>query len=117
MRSVWADITRDPVTGHTVAKDLYKALSFFAGLGYLLVLVPTVVLLTPANLVLPLEPGMALVTLAFGFQTLKEVSRYFQRKTADSAGQVLVEPGTVPPVVMPQVLNPNFPPTAAADAC
>jgi hypothetical protein len=78
--SIWRDITTDPKTGHTVAKDLYKAQSFYAGLFYLLVLVPGVVLVTPAHLVLPIEPGLALVTLAFGFQTLKEVSRYFNRK-------------------------------------
>ena len=108
--STWTDITTDPKTGHTVAKDLYKAQSFYAGLLYLLVLVPGVVVLTPAHLVLPIEPGLALVTLAYGLQTLKEVSNYFNRKTADGAGQPLTEPGTAPPVAMPQVLNPNFPP-------
>ncbi len=104
--STWKDITCDK-DGHVVAKDLYKAQSFYAGLFYLLVLVPAVVLLTPSSLVLPIEPGLALVTLAFSIQVIKEVSNYFNRKTADSYGQVLAEPGTDPVQPMPQTYNPN----------
>lgn len=103
----WRDITQDPRTHHVVAKDLYKAISFFAGLFYLLVLVPAVVMLTSNRLVLPLESGMALVTLAFGLQTLKEVASFFNRRTKDAKGYPLVEPGPPNQPLMPQVDSPS----------
>ena len=109
--SVWADITRDPKTGHTVAKDYFKALSFYGGLLYLLVLVPAVVLLTDPHLVLPIEPGVVMILLAFGLVGAKIVDNYLNRKTADDSGQPLAvpTPDAIPPEVMPQVANPNAP--------
>jgi hypothetical protein len=102
-RSVWADITTDPRTGHTVAKDYFKAVSFYGGIFYLLVLVPVVVLLTDPHIVLPMEPGVAMILLAFGLQGAKILDNYLNRKTADDSGNPLATPppGFVPPL-MPQ---------------
>lgn len=110
-RSVWYDITKDPKTGHTVAKDYFKAVSFYGGIFYLLVLVPTVVLLTEPHLVLPIEPGVVMLLLAFGLVGFKIIDNYLNRKTADDAGNPLVvpPPGIVPPL-MPQGPDGPIPP-------
>jgi hypothetical protein len=114
MRQVWLDITTDVNTKHTVAKDLYKALAFFAGLLYLVFLLPLVYILSAVwcpperqPLLLPSDVGFILLGIGTSIQVLKEVSGYFGRKTADASGQVLTEPGSTPPKPMPQALNPN----------
>lgn len=91
-RSVWKDITTDPRTGHTVAKDLFKAQAFYAGLFYLLLLVPATKLWLHEDLTT--APGVLLLGLAFGVQALKEGSNYLNRKTADDSGNPLMQAGT-----------------------
>lgn len=105
-KGIWADITRDPKTGHTVAKDYFKAVSFFGGLFYLLALIPAVVLLTDEHVVLPEAPGITMVLLAFGLVGAKIIDNYLNRKTADDSGNPLVAPppGVTPPL-MPQAPN------------
>lgn len=115
IQKTWPEITTDPKTQRTVAKDYFKAIAFFAGLLYLLVLVPGIVLLTPSHLVLPLEPGIALVMLAFGLQALKEGSNYLNRKTRDADGP-LYEPGPPPQDIAPQVPIPHEQPVVPAPA-
>ncbi|UPL50538.1 hypothetical protein [Hymenobacter sublimis] len=87
----WKDITQDK-NGHTVAKDLFKALAFFAGLVYMFVLVPAIILVTPNHLVLPLEVGVTLLGAGLSLEIVKEVKGYYQRKTADGTGEPLADP-------------------------
>lgn len=114
--SVWSNITQD-ANGHTNAKDYFKALSFYAGLVYLFVLVPGVIGLClwlraeHEPVILPLEIGLILLGNGVSMQAIKEVSGYFARKSADGNAQPLAKPGYTPPDgnadMMPQPFNPN----------
>jgi hypothetical protein len=114
--SAWSNITKD-ANGHTVAKDYFKAISFFAGLIYLVILVPAVILLClkfrPEHepVILPIEIGVTLLGSSAYFQAAKEFSAYFARKSADGNAQPLSKPGATPPDgpadMMPQPFNPN----------
>ncbi|GGF26344.1 hypothetical protein GCM10011383_42340 [Hymenobacter cavernae] len=98
------DITTNAKTNHVVALDLFKALSFFAGLFYFLLLVPTVILVTPSHLVLPMEPGFFLTANGFGLQVVKEGAKYLARKTADDQGNPLATPTSVEPPCEPKLM-------------
>lgn len=99
--SVWKDITTDHQTGHTVAKDLFKAQAFYLGAFYLVVLMPVAKLVFHEDLTT--APGMLLLGLAFGVQALKEGSNYLNRKTADDSGNPLMQAGTETAPATPNV--------------
>lgn len=102
----WKEITTDK-NGHTVAKDLFKAVAFFSGLIYLFVLVPAIILLTPNHIVLPLEVGVTLLGSGLSLEVIKEVKGYYQRKTQDDNAAPLATPSSIEPpddpILMPQV--------------
>ena len=113
--NTWKEITTDHTTGHVIAKDLFKAWAFFGGYVYLLALVPAVFLLSAKNLLLPPEPGYALLTLSFGVQGLKMAGEFLNRKTRDSDGALAAPKEQTPPEgpkpeLMPQEATPT--PTA-----
>ncbi|MBX0290102.1 hypothetical protein K3G63_06610 [Hymenobacter sp. HSC-4F20] len=105
MQFAWfKEITQDK-NGHTVAKDLFKALAFFAGLVYLFLMVPAIILLTPTHIVLPLEIGVTLLGSGLSLEIVKEVKGYYQRKTADSENNALATPASVePPATNPELM-------------
>jgi hypothetical protein len=94
-RSVWQDITTDHVTHHTVFKDWSKAVAFVAGLVYLFILMPAVLLLTawlrPEHdpIVLPIDAGVALLGTGILQQVTKEYFAQRDRKTQDEDGALL----------------------------
>ena len=102
--SVWHDLTRDPKTGAVIAKDYYRALSFFGGLVYELGLTPAVVLVTKEHIIIPQEPGITMILLAFGLTGAKVLDNYLNRQTADASGNPLAvpPPGDTPPPNMSQ---------------
>jgi hypothetical protein len=107
--TVWRDITTDHKTGHTVFKDWSKAISFLAGLVYLFLLVPTVLLLTAwlrpekEPIVLPVDVGVALLGTGLTTQLIKEYFGQRNRKTQDEDGALATAEGNpVPPPLMPQ---------------
>jgi hypothetical protein len=106
--TVWRDITTDHQTGHTVFKDWSKAISFLAGLVYLFVLVPGVLLLTAwlrpekEPIVLPVEVGVALLGTGLTTQLIKEYFGQRNRKTQDEDGALATAQGEQPPPLMPQ---------------
>lgn len=83
--TIFRDITTSPTTGHYVALDLFKALSFITGLG--LMVYDTVAGKS-------VEPGLILLFLAYGLQNSKMVSKYFDRRTADGNGNALLQAGS-----------------------
>ncbi|SNR92821.1 hypothetical protein [Hymenobacter mucosus] len=103
----WRDITVDTRTGHTVAKDLFKATAFYVGVSLC-----CFIAYADFNKGRPISPEPALFLLAYslGAAGLKVYENYANRKTATDAGQPLTEPGYSPPIPMPQVPNPNVPP-------
>lgn len=105
----WRDITTDPVTGHTIAKDLFKAQAFYAGL--LLCFVSAGSDVWGRGREVSIEPALFLLAYALGAQGLKEYGKFQDRRTADANGQPLAvpnPPGDVP-AVMTQTPNPNMP--------
>ncbi|MBG8552366.1 hypothetical protein [Hymenobacter guriensis] len=100
----WRDITENP-PGHTVAKDLFRAQAFYAGL--LLCFAKAVAECMGKDL--SAEPALFLLAYALGASGLKAYEKFQDRKTADSAGNPLAvpnPPGYTPPI-MDQVANPN----------
>lgn len=103
----WADITQSP-PGHTVAKDLFRAQAFYAGLFLCFWIAYADY---QKGRPISAEPALFLIGYALGVQGLKMYEKYQNRKTADDAGNPLAvpnPPGYVPGV-MPQVENPNAP--------
>lgn len=99
----WADITTDPRTGHTVAKDLFKAWAFVVGV---LLVVGAAVADYLAGRPVGIDGAVLLLSFAFGITLTKSVSEYFSRRTADGNNNPLAVPGTTEPpaepVLMPQ---------------
>ncbi|GAA4393647.1 hypothetical protein [Hymenobacter koreensis] len=105
----WRDITENP-PGHTVAKDLFRAQAFYAGLALCFIKAGADVV---ANRDVSAEPAIFLLGYALGVQGLKMYEKYQDRKTADDKGNPLAvpnPPGYTPPI-MDQVPNPNAPHT------
>ena len=98
---IWTDITKH--NGVYVAKDVFKALAFFTGLGICI----GSAISSGYGLQISTEPAVLLLLLSFGLQTGKAVENYFQRRTADDNGSPLAVPSSVPdaPVLMPTVAD------------
>ena len=97
--TIFRDITTNPQTGHYVGLDVFKALSFMLGC----------VLLVDAQLHNhSAEPALISLFLAYGLQNSKLVSKYFDRKTADGAGNPLVQSGTESAPAAPVVVAPTI---------
>jgi len=106
----WAEITQDQA-GHTVAKDLFKALSYLAGIFYLFVLVPFILLKT--GITLPLEVAIILLGNGLSLDVIKEVKNYNLRRTADATGAPLAtQESVLPPSAEPEIM-----PTTAPEEC
>lgn len=106
----WADITQNP-PGHTVAKDLFRATSFYCGL--VLCFWIAFADYRHGREISP-ETALFLLGYALGTQGLKMYEKFQNRRTADDKGNPLAvpdPPGYTPPL-MPQEENPNHtPPT------
>jgi hypothetical protein len=101
--TIFRDITTNPQTGHYVALDVFKAISFVLGC----------LLLIDAQLHgRNVEPALISLFLSYGLQNSKMVSKYFDRKTADGNGQPLVQSGTQEAPVDPVVVTPTIMPKA-----
>jgi hypothetical protein len=101
--TIFRDITTNPQTGHYVALDVFKAISFVLGCS----------LLIDAQLHgRSVEPALISLFLSYGLQNSKIVAKYFDRKTADSAGNPLVQAGTQEAPAEPVVVAPTVTPKA-----
>lgn len=105
--SIWADLTKNPKTGHYVAKDVFRTLSFFAGL--LLCFVVAAADVYGGGREVSAEPALFLLAFALGAQGLKQYEVQQNRRTADANGQPLAvpDPPAPAPSIMTQVDNPN----------
>jgi hypothetical protein len=106
----WREITQDQA-GHTVAKDLFKALSYLAGIFYLFLLVPFILLRT--GITLPLEVAIILLGNGLSLDVIKEVKNYNLRRTADGTGAPLATQDSV----LPPSTGPEIMPTALIEEC
>jgi len=66
--SIWADITKDPKTGHTVARDFFKAMAFAGALAWGTVMA---YLKFRGDKDLTAEPMYALLAYSGGLQYIK----------------------------------------------
>ncbi|MCC2547729.1 hypothetical protein LJY25_14835 [Hymenobacter sp. BT175] len=101
----WRDITENP-PGHTVAKDLFRAQAFYAGLALCFWIAYADF---RQGRGISFEPALFLLSYALGASALKAYEKFQDRKTADGAGNPLAvpnPPGYTPPI-MDQVPNPN----------
>ncbi|MGI4873253.1 MAG: hypothetical protein ACRYFX_18990 [Janthinobacterium lividum] len=106
--SLWKDITTDHLTGHYVAKDVFKACAFVVGVG-VVVFAATADYL--AGREVRQEGAVLLLTYAFGVGVSKAVEGYYSRQTKDGQGNPLAQPGTTEPPADPKLM-----PQAPADA-
>lgn len=107
----WREITQDSA-GHTVAKDLFKALSYIGGIVYLFLLVPFILLKT--GITLPIEVAIILLGNGLSLDVIKEVKNYNLRRTADGTGAPLATQDSVlPPSAGPEIM----PTTAPVEEC
>ncbi|MDO7847446.1 hypothetical protein Q5H92_13835 [Hymenobacter sp. M29] len=113
----WKDCTQDPKTGKYVAKDSFKFTGFYTALA---IFVGSAV---ASAWHISVDTGGALIIIfaSIGIQVNKSVESYFARKTADGAGNALVQAGTeiapVEPVVPVVPIAPTVivTPTSAPD--
>ena len=116
---IWTDITQNRETGHYVALDVFKAVSFWTGIWMLIFEVAAFVIW---HVDVPTEPAIILLILAFGLQNSKFVQSYFARKTADGYGNALATRNSTEalpalnPELMPQSPNTHHDSTASAEA-
>ncbi|MET4072970.1 hypothetical protein [Hymenobacter sp. UYCo722] len=95
----WTDCTQDPKTGLYVAKDSFKFTGFYTALA---IFVGSAI---ASAWHISVDTGGALIIIfaSIGIQVSKGVEGYFARKTADSAGNALVQAGTEQAPVEPVV--------------
>jgi hypothetical protein len=106
---IWSDLTKNPTTKHYVAKDVFRTLSFVAGL--LLCFVVAAADVYGGGREVSAEPALFLLAFALGAQGLKQYEVQQNRRTADENGNPLAvpDPPADPPPIMRQVPNPNAP--------
>ena len=106
----WEVLIGNPATGQASAKSLFAAVGFMVGIGL-------VVLGALADIkehrVMEKTGVMLLLANGLGLAALKVWQGQANRETATPEGQPLAVPGTNPPEVMPQELNPNANPPAS----
>ncbi|GAB2958911.1 hypothetical protein GCM10027048_27590 [Hymenobacter coalescens] len=102
----WDVLIENPATGKASSKNLFTVLGFY-------VAIVLTVCITVARIREGKDPDwtviLPLTIQALGLTSAKIVQGYLNRKTATDTGQPLAEPGTNPPVPMPQPYNPNAP--------
>ena len=99
---IWRNLTQD-ANGHYIGKDTFKTLAFIGGFA----IIVGAAITSGFGIHMEIAGGVFLLGLAFGLQGLKGAEQYFQRKTADTAGNPLATPESVlppseDPVLMPQ---------------
>jgi hypothetical protein len=95
----WDDLTINPATGKASLKNVAATVGFIVGIG--LAVVSVYADLREGR---PVEKSAIMLLLAngLGLSALKIWAQQANRETATPEGQPLAQPGTTPPVLMPQ---------------
>lgn len=102
LKKIWCNITQD-ATGHYVALDTFKAISFGCGILHFMVVHPVAEIFYDKDI--SQDAGYWLTSLAFGLQFVKLGASYVKRLTADAQGNPLATPASVePPATEPELM-------------
>jgi hypothetical protein len=99
--SMWADLTKDPKTGHYVFKDVARVLTLLVGVS---IVACAAWADYQAKRPISLEGAGILLTYALGVGIQKTYENQQNRRTADDNGNPLAVPGTSEPPGEPEIM-------------